>query len=312
MAIKWHPDKNPTNKEAATEKFKEIAEAYEILSDDTKRQQFDQFGSVGPQAGPDFGAANGHQFGAQMDPFELFNLFFQGDDLGMFGMANGGHFGAFGMGNGMFGPGMRYRVTRPGGHFGRQRHAYQHEEQTFEAKVSLEDLYKGNKTISLPSNLTIALPKGATDGSKFRVSQDGQKVLVKVEAEEHPRFKVRGNDLIHTALVSLGEWLNGVEKYELVHLDGSVVKTALEPLAMWSAAAVLTGRGMPMKAQSGASSESHGDLVIYSSFVSESVKSGILGILKVAGMIMFLPLMLSNPSLFFVGVMMLNAFLQRR
>jgi curved DNA-binding protein CbpA len=48
LAIKWHPDKNPDNAEAAAEKFKEIGEAYEVLSDKKKREQYDQFGFDGP------------------------------------------------------------------------------------------------------------------------------------------------------------------------------------------------------------------------------------------------------------------------
>ena len=49
LAIKYHPDKNPGDKEAE-EKFKEAAEAYEILSNDEKRKRYDQFGhSMGPQ-----------------------------------------------------------------------------------------------------------------------------------------------------------------------------------------------------------------------------------------------------------------------
>ena len=47
LAIKYHPDKNPGNKEAE-EKFKEAAEAYAVLSDEQKRQQYDQFGFNGP------------------------------------------------------------------------------------------------------------------------------------------------------------------------------------------------------------------------------------------------------------------------
>ena len=49
LAIKYHPDKNPGDK-AAEDKFKEAAEAYEVLSNDEKRQKYDQFGhSMGPQ-----------------------------------------------------------------------------------------------------------------------------------------------------------------------------------------------------------------------------------------------------------------------
>ncbi|XP_040842513.1 dnaJ homolog subfamily B member 7 [Ochotona curzoniae] len=46
-ALKWHPDKNPENKEEAEKKFKEVAEAYEVLSDDEKRDIYDKFGKEG-------------------------------------------------------------------------------------------------------------------------------------------------------------------------------------------------------------------------------------------------------------------------
>lgn len=56
LAIKYHPDKNPGDKEAE-EKFKEAAEAYEVLSNDDKRAKYDQFGhSMGPQS---FGGGGG-------------------------------------------------------------------------------------------------------------------------------------------------------------------------------------------------------------------------------------------------------------
>ena len=55
IAIKYHPDRNPGNKEAE-EKFKEAAEAYDVLHDAQKRQQYDQFGFEAPGGG--FGGAN--------------------------------------------------------------------------------------------------------------------------------------------------------------------------------------------------------------------------------------------------------------
>ncbi len=55
LALKYHPDKNPDNKEAE-EHFKEAAEAYEILSDETKRNRYDQYGHAG------LGGASGNQW----------------------------------------------------------------------------------------------------------------------------------------------------------------------------------------------------------------------------------------------------------
>ena len=61
LAMKYHPDRNPDNKEAE-EKFKEINEAYEVLSDDDKRRTYDQFGHEGVNGQGGFG---GQGFGGQ-------------------------------------------------------------------------------------------------------------------------------------------------------------------------------------------------------------------------------------------------------
>ena len=85
IAIKYHPDRNPGNKEAE-EKFKEAAEAYDVLHDAKKRSQYDQFGFNGPMGGGDSGFGG---FGASMNMDDIFS---------MFGDIFGGHagFGGFG------------------------------------------------------------------------------------------------------------------------------------------------------------------------------------------------------------------------
>jgi curved DNA-binding protein CbpA len=98
LAIKWHPDKNPDNKEEAEKKFKEISEAYSVLSDDEKKKEYDNRDKVNFQ-GFDFN---------DFDPFSMFKDFFGqrnnfnragfDDDFGDFGFKNN-NFAGFGMGN---------------------------------------------------------------------------------------------------------------------------------------------------------------------------------------------------------------------
>lgn len=89
LAIKYHPDKNPGDKEAE-EKFKEAAEAYGVLSDSTKRSQYDQFGFNGPGMGGGSGFGGGFGgFGGGMSMDDIFSAF--GDIFG--GHFNGGYGG---------------------------------------------------------------------------------------------------------------------------------------------------------------------------------------------------------------------------
>lgn len=90
LALRWHPDKNPDNKAEAEARFKEISEAYEVLSDESRRRQYDIYGHGGHDADrhADYGSSRGgnayHSTGAFAftfrDPEELFREFFGSSD----------------------------------------------------------------------------------------------------------------------------------------------------------------------------------------------------------------------------------------
>ncbi len=113
LAIKYHPDRNPGDK-VAEEKFKEAAEAYDVLHDPQKRQQYDQFGFNGPQGG--FGGG----FGGGMDMNDIFSMF--GDIFG--GHSGFGGFGGF-------------------GGDGAQRRFYRGSDLRLKVKLSLQDIASG-------------------------------------------------------------------------------------------------------------------------------------------------------------------------
>ena len=85
LAKKYHPDLNPGNAEAA-EKLKEVNEAYSVLSDKTKRQNYDTYGSAdGPQGFGGFGGGDASGFGGFGDFSDIFSSFFGGGGFGGFG-----------------------------------------------------------------------------------------------------------------------------------------------------------------------------------------------------------------------------------
>jgi len=73
LALLYHPDKNPDNREEAEKQFKKISEAYEVLSDETRRRNYDLYGKDIPNNG-------GQYYHSFHDPFELFRQFFGGRD----------------------------------------------------------------------------------------------------------------------------------------------------------------------------------------------------------------------------------------
>ena len=142
MAIKYHPDRNPGNKEAE-EKFKEAAEAYDVLHDTEKRQRYDQFGFAGMNGQGGFG-------GASMSMDDIFSMF--GDIFG------GGSFGGGFSGFGGFGGGSR------GG-----KHVEKGADLRLKVRVNLKEVASG-VTKKFKINKYVTCPdchgSGSEDGKK--------------------------------------------------------------------------------------------------------------------------------------------------
>lgn len=154
MAIKYHPDKNPGDKEAE-EKFKEAAEAYDVLSDSEKRQRYDQFGHAGG-AGMGEGGFGGYSAGGwtMEDIFSHFGDIFGGG----FGGGGNADFGGFG---GATGRSPRRRVNKGS-------------DLRIKVKVTLNDIMNGvDKKLKIPRMVACAACSGtgAKDGTAFHTCQ---------------------------------------------------------------------------------------------------------------------------------------------
>lgn len=221
LARKYHPDRNP-DKPNAEEKFKEIQEAYSVLSDEEKRKEYDtrrKFGGGGFGGG--FGG-NGGRSGAYRSP-EGFNVRFeQGRGAEGFG-------GLGDIFSSIFGGGARGGQTRTRDPFGgaqqQQRQPRHGQGQDVETKLRLsfdEALRGGKREITLPDGeqVRIDIPQGVRSGFKIRLRGRGQHgptgqrgdLYVTFEVMDHPRFRRKGDDIYLTESITAMEAMLGTER----------------------------------------------------------------------------------------------------
>ena len=232
LSRKYHPDLNPDDKQAE-KKFKEISEAYDVLSDKKQREEYDQirrYGASGMGAGGFGAGAGGFGGGNGYTTFTTgggagINI----DDLlgGLFGgSAGGSRRRSAGFTSADFG-GMG------GGGFGGAQHAAP-EESTTSTRITLAQAYTGaNVTVFLPdgSHTEARIPAGIKDGQKVRLrgkGLHGADLKVTVRVSDDSVYSREGNNLIMRAPVTLAEAVDGAV-IEVPLPDNTTVKLRLAP-----------------------------------------------------------------------------------
>ena len=219
MALQWHPDKNPNNKKEAEEKFKEINEAYQILSDAQKRKTYDQFGHAAFDPASGMGGGNPFAGGFNQGPFTYtYN-------------SNGGS----PFGDNDFGDPFEIFEQFFGGGFARQqRPRYSLTIEFMEAVTGVEKEVEING-----SRHTIKVPAGANDGTRIRFTEFD----ISINVTTHPRFKRDGYDVFvdHVIPFSLAA-LGGVT--EVATLDNTL-KLKVRPGTESHTMVRLRGEGIP-------------------------------------------------------------------
>ncbi|MCK6539511.1 MAG: DnaJ domain-containing protein [Anaerolineales bacterium] len=228
LAKQYHPDYNPDNKQAE-ERFKEINEAYEVLSDAKKRAYYDRVGSDYSQwqrrgAPGDF---NWDQYGGFPGGARAAGM----DDL-----------------NDLFGSGFSDFFQTIFGMRGRTASRSQPQGYQQEMDITLEEAYKGTTRLieSSGKQKRVRIPAGVRAGSKVRVAgagPNGLDLYLILNIKEDERFERRGDDLHTTATVDIFTAILGGEA-DVETLDGRIklnIPAGTQPGQIFR----LAGRGMP-------------------------------------------------------------------
>lgn len=207
LAVKYHPDKNPGDAKAE-EHFKEISEAYAVLSDQEKRQQYDQFGD-----------AAFHQRFSQEDIFRNSNL---NDIFREFG------FGGDDLFSNLFGGG------RAGFHSGARRGPVKGQDYVMKLRIPFRQaILGGERRIDFSSDqgaeqLQVKIPAGVEPGQRLRISGKGGKspsggpagdLFLEIQVDHDARFSREGKDLAVKVPVSFSGLCLGTS-VDVPTLDG--------------------------------------------------------------------------------------------
>jgi curved DNA-binding protein len=254
LALKWHPDKNPNNK-AAEEKFKKISEAYAVLSDKEKRQQYDQFGSA-------------DQFRQQYSQEDIYRNFDLDEILRSFGFG-GARGGRTTFRTGRRGGGARDDYDDPfaglfGGGMGGGRQQYANvpqkgQDAEYNLSITLEEsVFGADKKISFQlenriEDINVKIPAGISSGKKLRLPGKGLSgynggpggdLYLNINVLPHPIYARDGNDLYIEKTIKFSQAALGTT-IDVPTLDGSVKRLKISPGTQNNTKIRMKGYGVP-------------------------------------------------------------------
>jgi len=229
LAMKYHPDKAKGDKKQAEEKFKQISEAYAVLSNPEKKKEFDEFGSQ----------AFKQKF-SQEDIFRGFDfsdIFGDGASESIFSRIFGGQGGSRSRG--------RTRVFRYGGPEGYQGQVQPPKGQDLQVEMPItlhEMAFGAEKLVSFShegqvEKISVKIPPGTLPGKKLRLTGKGSPsplggppgdLYVKLKEVEHPVFKREGGDLYVDRRIKFTEATLGT-KVTIPTLDGKTMSLKVPP-----------------------------------------------------------------------------------
>eukprot|EP01071_Lankesteria_metandrocarpae_P013354 Lankesteria_metandrocarpae@DN7092_c0_g1_i1.p1 len=292
LAVKWHPDKHAAeNKNRAEEMFKDIAEAYDVLSDKERRGIYDRYGEEGLKGsggsgGGVGGGSSSYVHYSGVDPSDVFAQFFRTERGPGGGRNMSFFFGGDDFGAAPFGPAGAAMNSARGFH-GPYRQAGGRQQQQEEPKkfyvdlnLTLEELYTGctkrlkvtrtrwsERTERKEDNiLQIDVTPGWKDGTKITYNREGDQegpngvpgdVVFVVKTKSHPLFVRDGHHLLHRVKIPLSNALLGCT-VPIRTIDGRTIQIKMDEVINPKTRRIVPNAGMPQSKQPG----ERGDLIV--------------------------------------------------